>query len=218
MAFGSAAPEIIVNAVSTIKAIYTRSESGDEANLGIGAIIGSGMIAFTLIPGACALASSTPLHLKRRPLLRDLGFYSVALAQLMYCIRDGEVCRGTFASFGAQLTTLEAEASNENDDEDASVSWTVAMPLELDSASLMGRTATQFDLRHHVVTHSMRYSFHHCHRYRCCWWWWWYHHHHCYYCYYYYYYYYYYCCCCCCCCCDDDDDDACFYYDDDDYE
>ncbi|KAJ1619436.1 hypothetical protein T492DRAFT_890313 [Pavlovales sp. CCMP2436] len=46
------------------------------------------MIAFTLIPGACALASSTPLHLKRRPLLRDLGFYSVALAQLMYCIRD----------------------------------------------------------------------------------------------------------------------------------
>lgn len=88
MAFGSASPEIIVNAVGTIKAVYTKSETGEDTNLGIGAIIGSGMIAFTLIPGACALASSTPLHLKRRPLLRDLLFYSFALAQLMYCIRD----------------------------------------------------------------------------------------------------------------------------------
>lgn len=91
MAFGSAAPEIIVNAVGTMKAVYTKSVSGEDANLGVGAIIGSGMIAFTLVPGACALASSTPLHLKRRPLLRDLLFYSIALAQLMYCIEDGVV-------------------------------------------------------------------------------------------------------------------------------
>jgi K+-dependent Na+/Ca+ exchanger-like protein len=91
MAFGSAAPEIIVNAVATIKAVYTESESGNDTNLGVGAIIGSGMIAFTLIPGACAVASSSPLYLKRRPLLRDLVFYSAALFQLIYCIRDGVV-------------------------------------------------------------------------------------------------------------------------------
>ncbi|KAG8467511.1 hypothetical protein KFE25_000827 [Diacronema lutheri] len=91
MAFGSASPEIIVNAVGTIKAIYSKSETGEDTNLGVGAIIGSGMIAFTLIPGACAVASNAPLHLKRRPLLRDLLFYAVALAQLMYCIRDSIV-------------------------------------------------------------------------------------------------------------------------------
>lgn len=94
MAFGSASPEIIVNAVSTMKAVYSKSETGESTNLGIGAIIGSGMIAFTLIPGACALASSTPLHLKRRPLLRDLTFYSLALAQLMYIIHDGVISGG----------------------------------------------------------------------------------------------------------------------------
>jgi Ca2+/Na+ antiporter len=105
MAFGSAAPEIIVNAVGTMKAVYTKSVSGEDANLGVGAIIGSGMIAFTLVPGACALASSTPLHLKRRPLLRDLLFYSIALAQLMYCIEDG-VVTGLEAGFMLVLYTV----------------------------------------------------------------------------------------------------------------
>ena len=100
MAFGSAAPEIIVNAVSTIKArgspgparlrawclccgpnghllgqhmasmeraAHTRlppqavsggaNGGGDPeaASLGVGAIIGSGIIAFSLIPGCCGL-------------------------------------------------------------------------------------------------------------------------------------------------------------------
>ena len=100
MAFGSAAPEIIVNAVSTIKArgspgparlrawclccgpnghllgqhmasmeraAHTRlppqAVSGgaggggdpEAASLGVGAIIGSGIIAFSLIPGCCGL-------------------------------------------------------------------------------------------------------------------------------------------------------------------
>ena len=89
MAFGSAAPEIIVNAVSTIK--QARAEAGDESaidatNTGVGAILGSGMIAFLVIPGACALSTDDGIQLllKRRPLLRDVGAYAIAL--LLLCI------------------------------------------------------------------------------------------------------------------------------------
>ena len=67
MAFGSAAPEIIINAVSTIKTVLAVSDggaaavapedAGEDTDLGIGAIIGSGMIAFTVIPGVCGLAA-----------------------------------------------------------------------------------------------------------------------------------------------------------------
>ena len=76
MAFGSAAPEIIINAVSTIKTVLAVSDggaaavapedAGEDTDLGIGAIIGSGMIAFTVIPGVCGLAAKEDLALKRR--------------------------------------------------------------------------------------------------------------------------------------------------------
>lgn len=91
MAFGSAAPEIIVNAISTIKAVTSDGDSAEETALGIGAIIGSGMIAFTLIPGACALCSDEALHLKRRPLLRDLLFYATSLLCLLAFVSDGVI-------------------------------------------------------------------------------------------------------------------------------
>jgi Ca2+/Na+ antiporter len=101
MAFGSAAPEIIINAVSTIKTVLAVSDggaaavapedAGEDTDLGIGAIIGSGMIAFTVIPGVCGLAAKEDLALKRRPLARDTGFYSLALALLCYAISDGLV-------------------------------------------------------------------------------------------------------------------------------
>lgn len=85
MAFGSAAPEIIVNAISTVKS------APQDTNLGIGAILGSGMIAFTVIPGACAMFSKQTLQLKRRPLLRDLVFYSASLLALSWAVSDGRV-------------------------------------------------------------------------------------------------------------------------------
>eukprot|EP00756_Hemistasia_phaeocysticola_P039492 Hpha_TRINITY_DN16818_c0_g12::TRINITY_DN16818_c0_g12_i1::g.148356::m.148356 len=104
MAFGSAAPEIIVNAVATIKAGNADTGSGSGSggssatDLGIAAIIGSGMIAFTLIPGLCGLfgprreeGKEFPLLLKRRPLLRDVGTYSVGLLQLSLFFSDGEI-------------------------------------------------------------------------------------------------------------------------------
>ena len=80
MAFGSAAPEIIINAIGTITG---------ESDLGVGAIIGSGMIAFSCIPGLCALVAGGDLMLKRRPLARDSLMYLIALGCLVWFFRDG---------------------------------------------------------------------------------------------------------------------------------
>lgn len=92
MAFGSAAPEIIINAVSTIKsAAATGDDSSDATDLGIGAILGSGMIAFMVIPAACAFGASETLYLKRRPLLRDITTYAVALGCLCIFFGDGQI-------------------------------------------------------------------------------------------------------------------------------
>lgn len=89
MALGSAAPEIIINAISTMKTMFAGSDSdASSTELGIGAIIGSGMIAFTIIPGACGLFARDTLKLKRRPLARDIGFYSMALALLCSAFAD----------------------------------------------------------------------------------------------------------------------------------
>ena len=87
MALGSAAPEIIVNVVSTIRTHSTSDK--DATNLGVSAIVGSGVIAFSLIPGACAVFCSDTLELKRRPLLRDWTAYSIALALLCVFMGDG---------------------------------------------------------------------------------------------------------------------------------
>jgi len=93
MAFGSAAPEIIVNAVATIQTMNAGASAGDAqtTNLGVSAILGSGMIAFSMIPATCAFSSSAPLMLKRRPLLRDEGFYILSLLTLIYVIYDAVV-------------------------------------------------------------------------------------------------------------------------------
>ena len=77
MAFGSAAPEIIFSVISTLKSTEPFGggghDGGDAAGTGVGAIIGSGMIAFTAIPGCCGLFAKETLELKRRPLARDCG-------------------------------------------------------------------------------------------------------------------------------------------------
>ena len=93
MAFGSAAPEIVVNAVTTIKqaTAKTHGPGSDEPSIGVGAIIGSGIIAFLLIPGVCALAVNDDIQLllKRRPLLRDVGTYAISLLLLCIFFNDG---------------------------------------------------------------------------------------------------------------------------------
>ena len=82
MAFGSAAPEIIINAIGAFQG---------QSNLGVGAIIGSGMIAFAIIPGLCALSATHDLVLKRRPLARDSATYVVALILLVIFMSDAVI-------------------------------------------------------------------------------------------------------------------------------
>lgn len=94
MAFGSAAPEVILNTIGTIKQVKSwppSKEALEATNLGVGAILGSGMIAMLVIPGACALAidGGVDLLLKRRPLLRDVVAYTISLGLLCVVFADG---------------------------------------------------------------------------------------------------------------------------------
>ena len=88
LAFGSAAPEIVINSVTTLKSQLTSSNS---VSLGISAIIGSGMLAFSFIPAMCCFASDIELKLKRRPLIRDESFYLIALCALCVAFHDGQI-------------------------------------------------------------------------------------------------------------------------------
>lgn len=68
VAFGSAAPELFLNSVS---AIYKTSD------LSLSAILGSGMIAFGLIPPLCMLNSNKfEMKLKIYPILREVLWLS----------------------------------------------------------------------------------------------------------------------------------------------
>lgn len=96
MAFGSAAPEIIINMVGSIKQAGSYPPDAaalDATNIGVGAILGSGMIAFLVIPAACALFSGkdVELRLKRRPLLRDVLAYAGILLLLCIFFADGVI-------------------------------------------------------------------------------------------------------------------------------
>ena len=96
MAFGSAAPEIIINAVSTVKGAVANQKGNGyheafSSSLGVSSIIGSGMMAFSLIPGVCALACESPLLLTRRPLARDVIAYMLSLIALQVIMADGVV-------------------------------------------------------------------------------------------------------------------------------
>jgi len=104
LSLGSAAPEIIIAAVSTAKSLLAGDKTAEERekgafaqSLGIASILGSGMMAFTLIPGLCAMAVPKPMALKRRPLARDAFFYALSLGFLYYIIDKGraDVSDGT---------------------------------------------------------------------------------------------------------------------------
>ena len=97
LALGSAAPEIVVAAVSTVKSVMALSageadldgEATFASSLAISSILGSGWLAFLLIPGVCALVVPRRVELKRRPLARDAISYLIALVLLILVLKQG---------------------------------------------------------------------------------------------------------------------------------
>ena len=90
IALGGAIPEITINCVSTLKAISGGSASdAGMADMGVGAILGSGLIAFLLIPACSALLSGSPLLVRKRALYRDATFYILAVLVLMSAVYFG---------------------------------------------------------------------------------------------------------------------------------
>lgn len=88
MAIGSAAPEIVINVIAAIQA--GTSSNPEATKLGVSAIIGSGMVAFLLAPGLCAIYANEPLVLKRNPLIRDIVAYLVAVIALVLFISNDD--------------------------------------------------------------------------------------------------------------------------------
>lgn len=81
VAFASATPEIILNTVSAVQ---------KSSDLSMAAVLGSGMIAFGLIPPLCLLSTSnSTLSLKVFPIIRETGFYILSLLTFCHAINDG---------------------------------------------------------------------------------------------------------------------------------
>ena len=78
-AFRSSSEIVFLQSPSFSFTLLIRSGSG----------FSSGMIAFLVIPGCCAIFALESLHLKRRPLARDEGTYSAGL----YTLRQPAFCR-----------------------------------------------------------------------------------------------------------------------------
>eukprot|EP00397_Hematodinium_sp_SG-2012_P015112 GEMP01015384.1.p1 GENE.GEMP01015384.1~~GEMP01015384.1.p1 ORF type:complete len:420 (+),score=57.53 GEMP01015384.1:573-1832(+) len=69
-----------------------RDNGGGQAEmLGVGAIIGSGLIALLIIPGICALFSPQgTLTMRRKPLGRDMAAYTAAICVLIHVLAFGK--------------------------------------------------------------------------------------------------------------------------------
>jgi len=80
MAVGSSAPELFV-------ALFAVLKPGDHQEIGIGSIVGSAIFNLLAIVGAAAWVKKTKLTWQ--PVVRDLVFYSIAVALLVNAIWDG---------------------------------------------------------------------------------------------------------------------------------
>jgi Ca2+/Na+ antiporter len=90
IALGGAIPEITINCISTLKAVRAKSaEDAAISDLGVAAILGSGMIAFLVIPALSKVLSDQALTLRRRALYRDSIFYTLALCVLGSALYGG---------------------------------------------------------------------------------------------------------------------------------
>jgi Ca2+/Na+ antiporter len=93
LALGGALPETTVNMVVTLQSVSESAKTHiggrNKTMLGVGAIIGSGVIAFLLIPIVCYFVSPRRMSLKRRPLARDILFYFAMMTLLISTIESG---------------------------------------------------------------------------------------------------------------------------------
>jgi Ca2+/Na+ antiporter len=117
LAIGGALPETTVNTITTIRSVsnarlsrdHHHVHGGNSTALGVGAIIGSGVIAFLLIPSVCYVVSPGPMRLKRRPLVRDVFFYVAMVSVLLTTMGSGvtaEVCGSFVLLYVAYLCVL----------------------------------------------------------------------------------------------------------------
>eukprot|EP01031_Cornospumella_fuschlensis_P038157 gene38157-46366_t len=83
VAFGSAAPELFLNSVSAV---------AQTSDLSLSAILGSGMIAFGLIPALCVLNSLRyETKFKIYPIIRECSFYMFGLTFFLFHMNDGQI-------------------------------------------------------------------------------------------------------------------------------
>ncbi|KAF4708587.1 hypothetical protein FOZ63_004346, partial [Perkinsus olseni] len=88
-----------------------RGNQESDAALGIGAILGSGLLAFLTVPALCSIASvnKVPLLLKRRHLTRDVLFYGASVLVLLHALRTSiSAAHGLLllAIYGVYVTVL----------------------------------------------------------------------------------------------------------------
>ena len=86
LALGLALPEIALNALAAV------SGSDVQVDSAVGAVLGSGLLAFTVIPAACvAFAKGGKFELDQAELLRDVGFFCAVLLLLSIFARNGTI-------------------------------------------------------------------------------------------------------------------------------
>ncbi|MGQ8337559.1 calcium/sodium antiporter [Sunxiuqinia sp. A32] len=90
MAVGSSAPELFV-------ALFAVLRPGNHEAIGVGSIVGSALFNLLFIGGAVALVKKTKLTWQ--PILRDILFYFIAVALLLWGIIDGDFSLWNAAGF-----------------------------------------------------------------------------------------------------------------------
>ena len=81
MAVGSSAPELFV-------ALFAVLKPGEHQAIGIGSIVGSAIFNLLIIVGVAAFVSKKHTKLTWQPIIRDLFFYTVTVALLVWFIWD----------------------------------------------------------------------------------------------------------------------------------
>lgn len=81
MAIGTSAPEFFT-------AVIALTKVGSE-NIGAGTIVGSAIFNILVIVGASAVVSTA--FLRWKPVIRDMGFYLIAIIVLLFTFRDGTI-------------------------------------------------------------------------------------------------------------------------------